>query len=42
MVLLAQDKQGYLNLSELISKSYLEGQHRGVPIIQAEWIEQHA
>ncbi len=42
MVLLAQDKQGYLNLSELISKSYLKGQHRGVPIMQAEWIEQHA
>ncbi len=42
MVLLAQNKAGYLNLSELISKSYLEGQHRGVPIIQAEWIEQRA
>ncbi|MFV2004475.1 MAG: DNA polymerase III subunit alpha [Gammaproteobacteria bacterium] len=42
MVLLAQNKQGYLNLSELISRSYLEGQHRGVPIMQAEWIEQHA
>ena len=42
MVLLAQSKKGYLNLSKLISKSYLEGQHRGVPIIQAEWIEQNA
>lgn len=42
MVLLAQNKQGYLNLSGLISKSYLEGQHRGVPIIQAEWIEQNS
>jgi DNA polymerase-3 subunit alpha len=42
MVLLAQNKQGYLNLSELISRSYLEGQHRGVPIIQAEWVEQNA
>jgi DNA polymerase III subunit alpha len=42
MVLLAQDKAGYLNLSELISRSYLEGQHRGVPIMQAEWIEQRA
>jgi len=42
MVLLAQNKTGYLNLSKLISKSYLEGQHRGVPIIQTEWIEQHA
>jgi len=42
MVLLAQNKTGYLNISELISKSYLEGQHRGVPIMQAEWVEQHA
>ncbi len=42
MVLLAQNKTGYLNLSQLISRSYLEGQHRGVPIIQAEWIESHA
>ena len=42
MVLLAQNKEGYLNLSKLISKSYLEGQHRGVPIIQAEWITQNA
>jgi len=42
MVLLAQNKAGYLNLSRLISKSYLEGQYRGVPIIQAQWIEQSA
>ena len=42
MVLLAQNQEGYLNLSKLISKSYLEGQHRGVPIIQAEWITQYA
>ena len=42
MVLLAQDREGYLNLSELISRSYLEGQHRGVTIIQAEWIRQHS
>jgi len=42
MVLLAQNKTGYLNLSELISRSYLEGQHRGVPIIQAEWITQRS
>lgn len=38
MVLLAQNREGYLNLSRLISRSYLEGQHRGVPVIQAEWI----
>ena len=39
MVMLAQTHQGYLNLSQLISRSYLENQHRGVPIIQAEWIQ---
>jgi DNA polymerase-3 subunit alpha len=42
IVLLAQNQEGYLNLSGLISKSYLEGQHRGIPIIQAEWIEQNS
>jgi len=42
MVLLAQNRTGYLNLSGLISRSYLEGQHRGVPIIQAEWIRENA
>ncbi len=42
MVLLAQSRAGYLNLSQLISRSYLEGQHRGVPIIQAEWITAQA
>jgi len=42
MVLLAQDRAGYLNLSELISRSYLEGQSGGVPIMRAEWVEERA
>ncbi len=42
MVLLAQDRAGYLNLSELISRSYLEGQSGGVPVMKAEWVEDKA
>ena len=39
--LLCQTNQGYLNLSELISRSYIEGQHRGIPMIQPEWLEDY-
>ncbi|MGD8812445.1 MAG: DNA polymerase III subunit alpha [Thioalkalispiraceae bacterium] len=41
IVLLCKNQQGYLNLTELISRSYLEGQHRGIPIIQKDWLKQH-
>ncbi len=40
--LLCQTNEGYLNLSELVSKSYLKGQHRGIPIVRPEWLEQHS
>lgn len=42
MVLLCQDRTGYLNLCELISKGYIEGQHQGVPHVRPDWIEQHS
>jgi DNA polymerase-3 subunit alpha len=38
LVLLCQDMTGYHNLTELISRSYLEGQHQGRAIIQKEWL----
>ena len=41
VVLLCKNNQGYLNLTELISKSYLEGQHRGIPILQRSWLDEH-
>ncbi len=40
--LLCQDRTGYLNLCELISRSYLEGQHHGVPYLRRDWITDHA
>ncbi len=39
LVLLCQDGRGYHNLSELVSRSYTEGQHRGVPMLERAWLE---
>jgi len=39
LVLLCQDRQGYLNLCELLSRAYLEGQHHGMPFVRPDWVE---
>ena len=39
MVLLAQDDAGYLNLKQLVSRSYQEGQHLGRAMIDSEWLD---
>lgn len=39
LVLLVQDEIGYVNLSELISRGFREGQHSGKPIIQKSWLQ---
>ncbi len=38
LVLLCQDNEGYRNLSLLITRAYLEGQERGVPMAHREWL----
>jgi DNA polymerase-3 subunit alpha len=42
LTLLCQDNAGYRNLTQLVSRCYTEGQHRGIPILQAEWLEGHS
>jgi DNA polymerase-3 subunit alpha len=37
LVLLCQNRAGYRNLTQLVTRSYLEGQHRGVPMVRREW-----
>ncbi len=39
LTLLVNNHQGYITLTELISKAYQEGQHQGVPMLRQEWIE---
>jgi len=38
LVLLCQNLAGYRNLAELVTRSYLEGQQRGVPMLRREWL----
>ena len=38
LILLCQDMDGYKNLSRLLTRAFLEGQHRGEPMIQPEWL----
>lgn len=38
LVLLCQNLEGYHNLTRLITRSYIHGQHQGVPHVQKDWI----
>lgn len=39
LVLLCQSTVGYKNLTQLLSRAYLEGQHLGLVTIEKEWLE---
>jgi DNA polymerase-3 subunit alpha len=41
LVLLCQNLVGYRHLTRLVSRGYLEGQQRGVPILHYAWLEGH-
>jgi DNA polymerase-3 subunit alpha len=42
LVLLCQNRAGYLNLCKLLSRAYLEGQHHGVPYVRTDWVAEYA
>ena len=42
LVLLCQNLHGYRNLTQLVTRTYLEGQHRGVPMARREWLTPEA
>ncbi len=39
LTLLAKDLAGYRNLTRLVSRAWLEGQQRGVPLLDREWLD---
>jgi DNA polymerase-3 subunit alpha len=39
LVLLCQDLRGYRNLTRLVTRAYLEGQHKGVPLLDRSWLD---
>lgn len=42
LVLLSQNLLGYRNLTRLITRSWLEGQKRGVPLIEKTWLDRES
>ena len=42
LVLLCKTHTGYLNLTRLVSRSYREGQLRGLPVLEQDWFEGHS
>ncbi len=42
LLMLCKDRQGYKNLTELVSRSYLQGQHQSVPMLEREWLADHS
>jgi DNA polymerase-3 subunit alpha len=42
LVLLSKTHAGYLNLTRLVSRTYTEGQHRGLPVLERSWLDGHA
>lgn len=40
ILLLCQHFEGYQNLSRLITRSYVEGQYRGAPFVQYDWLRE--
>lgn len=41
LLLLCKDEQGYRNVTELVSRSYIENQHGGIPMIRRAWLREH-
>ncbi|MBT8121410.1 MAG: PHP domain-containing protein, partial [Gammaproteobacteria bacterium] len=39
LVLLCRNRAGYLNLTRLVSRAYTEGQQRGIPVVQHDWLD---
>jgi len=40
MTLLCQNGEGYQNITQLVSRSYLDGQHGGIPMIEVDWLRE--
>jgi DNA polymerase III subunit alpha len=42
ITLICQNQTGYHNATRLVSRAYLEGQQRGVPLIERDWLSAEA
>ncbi len=42
IVLLCKNREGYQNLTRIVSQGYISGQVRGIPIIKYEWLSHYS
>jgi DNA polymerase-3 subunit alpha len=42
LTLLCQSQSGYRNITRLVSRSYLEGQQRGIPTVDRSWLSRES
>jgi DNA polymerase-3 subunit alpha len=42
LVFLCRNDVGYQNLKNLITRSYIEGQQNGIPVVQADWLNKES
>ena len=42
LILLCQNRDGYRNLSQLITRAFIENQVRGLPMVRREWLTEDA
>ena len=42
LCLLAANRQGYHNLTQLITRAYMEGQHLGMPQVEKDWLPEYS
>src|SRR5262249_12782559 len=42
LTVLCQNRRGYLNLAQLISRSYTDGRHGDHAIVQPHWFDEHS
>ena len=39
LLLLCRNNAGYKNLSRLLTRAYIEGQHQGLPVVRRDWLQ---
>tara|TARA_Y100000590_G_scaffold161034_1_gene184636 strand:- start:12970 stop:16446 length:3477 start_codon:yes stop_codon:yes gene_type:complete len=42
LVLLVRNREGYTNLTKLVSKAYIEGQVKGEPFVKLDWLNEYS
>ena len=42
LILIVKNKEGYTNLTNIVSKSYIEGLQDGIPSVKVNWLKEYS